>query len=104
MNLPTHHRLLTRIRTDTTTARTRQSAHPLTTPLYPPIHVYNSKDKTIHPHAHHLLYPPCTYTTHSKDKIVPRTEMEKRMGEALSNKNWGASSTLMNQISADTFD
>ena len=40
----------------------------------------------------------------SKDKIVPRTEMEKRMAEALSNKNWGASSTLMNQIAADTYD
>lgn len=54
-------------------------------------------------------HPPTTtttnpHTTDSKDKIVPRTEMEKRMGEALSNKNWGASSTLMNQISADTFD
>lgn len=54
--------------------------------------------------------PPYTSThiypqkKHSKDKIVPRTEMEKRMAEALSNKNWGASSTLMNQIAADTYD
>ncbi|EKU23195.1 epsin, partial [Nannochloropsis gaditana CCMP526] len=30
--------------------------------------------------------------------------MEKRMHEALSNKNWGASSTLMNQIASDTYD
>ena len=45
-----------------------------------------------------------THQKHSKDKIVPRTEMEKRMAEALSNKNWGASSTLMNQIAADTYD
>jgi epsin len=40
----------------------------------------------------------------AKNQIVPRTEMEKRMGEALSNKNWGASSTLMNQIASDTYD
>ena len=45
-----------------------------------------------------------THVNDSKDKIVPRTEMEKRMAEALSNKNWGASSTLMNQIAADTYD
>lgn len=40
----------------------------------------------------------------AKNQIVPRTEMEKRMHEALSNKNWGASSTLMNQIASDTYD
>ncbi len=36
--------------------------------------------------------------------VVPKTEVEKRMYEAISNKNWGASSTLMNQIAADTYD
>jgi hypothetical protein len=32
------------------------------------------------------------------------TDVEKKMEEALSNKNWGASSTLLNEISQLTYD
>ncbi|GMI39018.1 hypothetical protein TeGR_g8802, partial [Tetraparma gracilis] len=34
----------------------------------------------------------------------PKSEVESRMFEALSHKNWGASSTLLNQIARDTHD
>jgi len=32
------------------------------------------------------------------------TEVEKRLLEALSSENWGASSSLLNQIAQDTYD
>ena len=32
------------------------------------------------------------------------TEIEKRLTEALSGENWGASSSLLNQIAQDTYD
>ena len=32
------------------------------------------------------------------------TELEKRLFEALSSENWGASSSLLNQIAQDTYD
>lgn len=32
------------------------------------------------------------------------TDIERKMEEALSNKNWGASSTLLNEISQLTYD
>lgn len=32
------------------------------------------------------------------------TDTEKKIEEALSNKNWGASSTLLNELSQLTFD
>lgn len=37
-------------------------------------------------------------------RVKPKNETERRMGEALSNENWGASSTLLNEIAQDTFD
>lgn len=39
-----------------------------------------------------------------KSKVQPpKNDTEKRVQEALSNKNWGASSTLMNEIAQDTY-
>jgi len=38
------------------------------------------------------------------NQAKPKTEVEARVYEALSHKNWGTSSTLMNEISRDTFD
>lgn len=32
------------------------------------------------------------------------TDVEKKLEEALSNKNWGASSTLLNEIAQLTYD
>ena len=39
-----------------------------------------------------------------RDTIAPRNDTEKRVYEALSNKNWGASSTMLNDIARDTYD
>eukprot|EP00639_Heterosigma_akashiwo_P013657 CAMPEP_0206368936 /NCGR_PEP_ID=MMETSP0294-20121207/4985_1 /ASSEMBLY_ACC=CAM_ASM_000327 /TAXON_ID=39354 /ORGANISM="Heterosigma akashiwo, Strain CCMP2393" /LENGTH=211 /DNA_ID=CAMNT_0053815569 /DNA_START=77 /DNA_END=709 /DNA_ORIENTATION=- len=36
--------------------------------------------------------------------VKPKNDTEKRVHEALSNQNWGASSTLMQEIAKDTFD
>eukprot|EP00638_Chattonella_subsalsa_P004933 CAMPEP_0117757266 /NCGR_PEP_ID=MMETSP0947-20121206/14621_1 /TAXON_ID=44440 /ORGANISM="Chattonella subsalsa, Strain CCMP2191" /LENGTH=739 /DNA_ID=CAMNT_0005577111 /DNA_START=101 /DNA_END=2320 /DNA_ORIENTATION=+ len=36
--------------------------------------------------------------------VKPKNDTEKRVYEALSNKNWGASSSLMQEIARDTFD
>lgn len=38
------------------------------------------------------------------NQAKPKTDVEARIYEALSHKNWGSSSTLMNEISRDTFD
>ncbi len=39
-----------------------------------------------------------------KNKVLAENDSERRVCEALSNKNWGASSTLMNDIARDTYD
>ncbi len=41
---------------------------------------------------------------HSKNAIQNKTETEKKLDEALSNENWGASSTLLNDIAQLTFN
>mmetsp|Transcript_4292 Transcript_4292/g.9261 ORF Transcript_4292/g.9261 Transcript_4292/m.9261 type:complete len:653 (-) Transcript_4292:611-2569(-) len=38
------------------------------------------------------------------NQAKPKTDVEARVYEVLSHKNWGASSTLMNEIAQDTFD
>ena len=38
------------------------------------------------------------------NQVKPKNEVEVRVYEVLSHKNWGASSTLMNEIAQDTFD
>jgi epsin len=38
------------------------------------------------------------------NQAKPKTDVEARVYEALSHKNWGSSSTLMNEIARDTFD
>jgi epsin len=38
------------------------------------------------------------------NQAKPKTEVEARVYEVLSHKNWGASSSLMNEIARDTFD
>ena len=37
-------------------------------------------------------------------QVYPRNETERKVYEALSSKNWGASTTLMHEIASDTFD
>ena len=39
-----------------------------------------------------------------KDVVQNKTETEKKLGKILSNENWGASSTAMNEIAALTRD
>lgn len=36
--------------------------------------------------------------------VYAKNETEKKVYEALSSKNWGASSTMLNDIAADTSD
>eukprot|EP00585_Thalassiosira_rotula_P011539 CAMPEP_0196140442 /NCGR_PEP_ID=MMETSP0910-20130528/7352_1 /TAXON_ID=49265 /ORGANISM="Thalassiosira rotula, Strain GSO102" /LENGTH=77 /DNA_ID=CAMNT_0041401303 /DNA_START=36 /DNA_END=265 /DNA_ORIENTATION=+ len=38
------------------------------------------------------------------NQVKPKNEVEIRVYEVLSHKNWGASTTLMNEIAQDTFD
>ena len=38
------------------------------------------------------------------NQVKPKNEVEQRVYEVLSHKNWGASTTLMNEIAQDTFD
>eukprot|EP00566_Odontella_aurita_P028098 CAMPEP_0113531822 /NCGR_PEP_ID=MMETSP0015_2-20120614/3708_1 /TAXON_ID=2838 /ORGANISM="Odontella" /LENGTH=189 /DNA_ID=CAMNT_0000430697 /DNA_START=135 /DNA_END=701 /DNA_ORIENTATION=+ /assembly_acc=CAM_ASM_000160 len=38
------------------------------------------------------------------NQAKPKTDVEARVYEVLSHKNWGASSSLMNEISRDTYD
>jgi len=38
------------------------------------------------------------------NQVKPKNDVEVRVYEVLSHKNWGASSTLMNEIAQDTFD
>jgi hypothetical protein len=40
----------------------------------------------------------------SFNQAKPKSECEARVYEALSHKNWGTSSTLMNEIARDTYD
>lgn len=40
----------------------------------------------------------------SFNQAKPKTEVEARVYEVLSHKNWGASSSLLNEIARDTFD
>lgn len=37
-------------------------------------------------------------------QVIPKNETEKRVYEALSSKNWGASTTMLNEIASDSFD
>ena len=38
------------------------------------------------------------------NQAKPKTDVEARVYEVLSHKNWGASTSLMNEIAQDTFD
>lgn len=42
--------------------------------------------------------------SHSFNQAKPKSEVEARVYEVLSHKNWGSSSTLMNEIARDTYD
>jgi len=48
-----------------------------------------------------LESPPAT---HRFNQAKPKSEHEARVYEVLSHKNWGSSSTLMNEIAGDTYD
>lgn len=41
---------------------------------------------------------------HSFNQAKPKTDVEAKVYEVLSHKNWGASSTVMNDIARDTYD
>ena len=41
---------------------------------------------------------------YSFNQVKPKNDVEARVYEVLSHKNWGASTTLMNEIAQDTFD
>ena len=43
-------------------------------------------------------------TTFRVTRVKPKNDTEKRVYEALSGDNWGASSTTLNEIAQDTFD
>lgn len=43
-------------------------------------------------------------STHSLNQVKPKTDVEARVYEVLSHKNWGAASSIMNQIARDTWD
>jgi epsin len=45
-----------------------------------------------------------SFARSSFNQAKPKTELEAKVYEILSHKNWGASSTLMNEIARDTFD
>ena len=38
------------------------------------------------------------------NQVKPKTDVEARVYEVLSHKNWGSSSTILNQIARDTYD
>jgi epsin len=50
------------------------------------------------------IVPLLNFLLFSFNQAKPKTEVEARVYEVLSHKNWGASSSLMNDIARDTFD
>ena len=38
------------------------------------------------------------------NQVKPKTDVEARVDEVLSHKNWGSSSTVMNEVARDTYD
>ena len=38
------------------------------------------------------------------NQTLPKTDLEKKVFEVLSHKNWGASSTILNELARDTYD
>ncbi len=44
------------------------------------------------------------YAEEFRSQVAPRNETEKKVYEAIGSANWGASTTLMNEIAAETFD
>ena len=55
-----------------------------------------------------MLRPTCWLTRSlgplSFNQAKPKSEVEARVYEVLSHKNWGSSSTLMNEVARDTYD
>jgi epsin len=51
-----------------------------------------------------LYYIILFYTDNSYNQAKPKTDVEARVYEVLSHKNWGASGSLMNEIARDTYD
>ena len=51
--------------------------------------------------SHHFLIFICI---NSYNQAKPKTELEKKIYEVLSHKNWGSSSTLLNEIAENTYD
>ena len=38
------------------------------------------------------------------NQVKPKSDVEARVYEVLSHKNWGSSSTILNQVAQDTYD
>jgi hypothetical protein len=55
-------------------------------------------------HVEHSFLTLYRRGTHRFNQAKPKTEVEARVYEVLSHKNWGASSTIMNEIARDTYD
>jgi epsin len=60
-----------------------------------------SNDFLIEMHSN-IIYIYILYFSFNQAK--PKTDLEAKIYEVLSHKNWGSSSTLMNELSRDTFD
>ena len=61
-----------------------------------------------HSHSHSAMNLNMDLVRNAMDDMVtrvkPKNDTEKRVYEALSGDNWGASSTTLNEIAQDTFD
>ena len=69
------------------------------------------RDRTLphgHSHSHSAMNLNMDLVRNAMDDMVtrvkPKNDTEKRVYEALSGDNWGASSTTLNEIAQDTFD
>jgi len=45
-----------------------------------------------------------TVFVHRYNQAKPKSDLEKKIYEILSHKNWGSSSTLMNEVAKDSYD
>ena len=55
--------------------------------------------------GHLVIFGACSGLRSTTRRIKARgTDLEKRLLEALSGENWGASSSLLNHIAQDTYD
>ena len=51
-----------------------------------------------------MCFVSCIFYTYRFNQAKPKSEVEARVYEVLSHKNWGSSSTIMNEVARDTYD